>query len=101
MDYYVAYHTDVGLRKHTNQDSLAVKMMDTPKGRAVLAIVCDGMGGLSDGELASKEVITAYSNGLIPNLCRWHRRDSIRQNRFKRHGERLQSKKIKSSESTA
>lgn len=63
MDYYVAYHTDVGLRKHTNQDSLAVKMMDTPKGRAVLAIVCDGMGGLSDGELASKEVITAY--------CKW------------------------------
>ena len=39
MDYYVANHTDVGLRKHTNQDSLAVKMMDTPKGRAVLAIV--------------------------------------------------------------
>lgn len=63
MNYYIAYNTDVGLRKHTNQDSLAIKVMDTPKGRAVLAVVCDGMGGLSEGELASKEVVTAY--------CHW------------------------------
>ena len=62
MNYMVAYHTDIGLRKSTNQDSIAVKMMDTPAGRAVLAIVCDGMGGLSAGELASKEVIQAYAH---------------------------------------
>jgi serine/threonine protein phosphatase PrpC len=51
------------LRKHTNQDSIAVKIIDTPQGRAVFAIVCDGMGGLSSGELASKEVIQEY--------CHW------------------------------
>lgn len=62
MNYFVAYNTDVGLRKHTNQDSIAIKMLDTPKGRAVFAIVCDGMGGLSEGELASKEVIHAFCN---------------------------------------
>ena len=62
MNYFVAYHTDVGLRKKTNQDSMAVKIIDTPKGRAVFAIVCDGMGGLASGELASKEVIQAYCN---------------------------------------
>ncbi len=60
MNYYVAYNTDIGIRKKTNEDSIAVKILDTPKGRAVLAIVCDGMGGLSAGELASKEVVLAY-----------------------------------------
>lgn len=60
MNYFVAYNTDVGLRKNTNEDSIAVKLLDTPNGRAAFAIACDGMGGLSAGELASKEVITAY-----------------------------------------
>lgn len=62
MNYFVSYNTDVGLRKNTNQDSIAIKILDTPKGRAVFALACDGMGGLSAGELASKEVITAYCN---------------------------------------
>lgn len=62
MNYLVAYHTDVGTKKETNQDSLAIKMIDTPRGRAVFAMVCDGMGGLSNGELASKEVVESYSN---------------------------------------
>lgn len=62
MNYFVAYNTDVGLKKDTNQDSIAVKVLDTSNGRAVFAIACDGMGGLSSGELASKEVIMAYCN---------------------------------------
>ncbi|MBR1567585.1 MAG: serine/threonine-protein phosphatase [Lachnospiraceae bacterium] len=69
MNYLVAYNTDVGLRKHTNQDSLAVKIMDTEYGRIVLAIVCDGMGGLAHGELASKEVIRAYCDWFDHNLA--------------------------------
>lgn len=68
MNYLVAYNTDVGLRKHTNQDSVAVKIMDTEYGRIVLAIVCDGMGGLAHGELASKEVIHAYCDWFDHNL---------------------------------
>lgn len=75
MNYLVAYNTDVGLRKHTNQDSMAVKIMDTEFGRIVLAIVCDGMGGLAHGELASKEVIRAYCDWFDHNLA-----DMVRQN---------------------
>lgn len=60
MGYKAVYHTDVGIKKKTNQDSLAIKIVDTPKGQAVFAIICDGMGGLAKGELASKEVICAY-----------------------------------------
>lgn len=60
MDYIAAYHTDVGITKKTNQDSLAIKIVDTDMGKVAFAIVCDGMGGLAKGELASKEVIMAF-----------------------------------------
>lgn len=60
MEFIAAYHTDVGITKKTNQDSLAIKVVDTKLGEVAFAIVCDGMGGLSKGELASKEVICAF-----------------------------------------
>lgn len=63
MEYIAAYHTDVGTTKKTNQDSLAIKIVDTKDGVVAFGIVCDGMGGLSKGELASKEVIMAF--------CKW------------------------------
>ena len=62
MEYIAAYHTDVGISKKTNQESLAIKVVETKKGKVAFAIVCDGMGGLSKGELASKEVIMAFSD---------------------------------------
>lgn len=72
MEYIAAYHTDVGISKKTNQDSLAIKVVETSKGKVAFAIVCDGMGGLSKGELASKEVIMAFSdwfdNTLIDDI---------------------------------
>lgn len=60
MEYIAAYHTDVGITKKTNQDSLAIKVVETGLGKVAFAIVCDGMGGLAKGELASKEVIMAF-----------------------------------------
>lgn len=61
MKFNVALHTDVGIKKQTNQDSLCVKQAETEKGTILLAIVCDGMGGLEKGEVASATVITAFS----------------------------------------
>lgn len=60
MEYIAAYHTDVGITKKTNQDSLAIKIVETGEGMVAFSIVCDGMGGLSKGELASKEVLQAF-----------------------------------------
>ncbi|MBQ8085254.1 MAG: serine/threonine-protein phosphatase [Lachnospiraceae bacterium] len=60
MNYRAAYHTDVGLTKKTNQDSLGIKIAETSQGQTAFGIVCDGMGGLAKGELASKEVILAF-----------------------------------------
>ena len=62
MEYIAAYHTDVGISKKTNQDSLAIKIVNTKDGVVAFGIVCDGMGGLSKGELASKEVIMSFCN---------------------------------------
>ena len=61
MDYLSAHHTDVGIKKKTNQDSLYLAQATTPKGQALLAVVCDGMGGLSEGELASAVLCKAFS----------------------------------------
>lgn len=74
MDYIVAYHTDVGTVKDTNQDALASKVVETKYGKIAFGIVCDGMGGLAKGELASKEVITAmcdwFDNEFVPMVGR-------------------------------
>ncbi len=61
MNFMVAAHSDVGIRKSTNQDSVLIKIADTDYGRAVLAVVCDGMGGLAKGELASATMIRLFS----------------------------------------
>lgn len=67
MEFTATYNTDIGIRKNTNQDSLAIRIIETPAGQIAFGIVCDGMGGLSKGELASKEVIMAF--------CKWFDED--------------------------
>lgn len=60
MDFLVAAHTDIGIAKQTNQDSLCVKVANTRQGNVLLAVLCDGMGGLHKGELASATVIREF-----------------------------------------
>lgn len=61
MNYNIAMHTDVGIKKSTNQDSVCVKQAQTDKGNILLAMVCDGMGGLEKGEVASATMISVFS----------------------------------------
>lgn len=61
MRFVVTADSDVGTSKRTNQDSVLVKHASTDIGEVVMAIICDGMGGLSKGELASATVIRAFS----------------------------------------
>lgn len=60
--------TDIGISKDTNQDSILVKHGNTEEGEILMAIVCDGMGGLSKGELASATVIQAFSKWFDEEL---------------------------------
>lgn len=62
MKYNVALKSDVGIKKDTNQDSCCIKEARTEKGTIFFAVLCDGMGGLSKGEVASATLITAFSD---------------------------------------
>ena len=69
----ISAKTDVGLTKRTNQDSMTVKVIHTRQGEMVFAIVCDGMGGLQKGEVASATVIRAFERWVyqeLPLLCK-------------------------------
>jgi PPM family protein phosphatase len=68
MAFQVAYHTDIGIKKKTNQDGLLLKTAKTPQGEVGLFVICDGMGGLSHGELASGTVIRGMSDWFDNNL---------------------------------
>ena len=61
MQFKVAADTDIGIKKQTNQDSVLVKHGKCRLGEVLLAVVCDGMGGLDRGELASASVIREFN----------------------------------------
>lgn len=62
MRAQTGYFTDRGTVKPVNEDSLVVRTARTVNGPLVLAAVCDGMGGLARGELASATVVRAFSD---------------------------------------
>lgn len=67
MKFLVTAHSDVGIRKKTNQDSVLLQVAQTGLGDIAFAAVCDGMGGLAKGELASATLIKA--------LAQWFQED--------------------------
>lgn len=68
--YTVAAHTDAGTTKEINQDSLTVKVANTICGEAAFAVMCDGMGGLEQGEVASAAVVRTYEQWFLKELPR-------------------------------
>ncbi len=60
--------TDIGICKDTNQDSVLIKHALAGDKEVLLAVVCDGMGGLSKGELASATVIRAFADWFNEEL---------------------------------
>lgn len=94
MDFIIHADTDAGARRETNQDSLFVKLADTSQGRVAFAAVCDGMGGLSQGELASATVAVELSEWFekrLPALLGRGLTDNIIRNQWETLVERLNS----------
>ena len=60
MRYIATADTDIGNTKSTNQDSVLIEHASTPSGEVLMTVICDGMGGLSKGELASATVIRTF-----------------------------------------
>ena len=62
MKYQIALETDVGIQKKTNQDSCCIREAQTDKGTILMAVLCDGMGGLEKGEVASASLIHVFAD---------------------------------------
>lgn len=61
MDFLVSAYSDVGIRKKTNQDSALIQVAKAGTEHIALCVVCDGMGGLEKGELASATLIRRFT----------------------------------------
>lgn len=61
MNFKIAVHTDIGIKRNINQDSVLIKTVQTDWGTVLMAAVCDGMGGLEKGELASATFVRMLS----------------------------------------
>lgn len=68
MKYLIAAVTDVGVRREKNQDSMFVKRVNFKGEQLVLAVLCDGMGGLQKGETASASIIRAFQKWFDQRL---------------------------------
>ena len=73
MNYIISGSTDIGNTKQTNQDSYNVRVLSAPQGKMVFAVLCDGMGGLAKGEVASSSLVNAFikwSENQLPELAK-------------------------------
>jgi len=74
LNFEISAVTDIGISKDKNQDSFHIRLCDTIQGQAVFAIICDGMGGLDEGEVASATVVKHFckwADDRLPRLCEW------------------------------
>lgn len=68
MSFIAAVHTDIGIKKNTNQDSALIMEAKSDLGEVLLAVICDGMGGLANGEVASAAVIKEFEKWFETQL---------------------------------
>lgn len=68
MEYIASASTDIGISKKTNQDSAAVKGITVDGKKCVLGILCDGVGGLQMGEIASATMVKAFSKWMTERM---------------------------------
>lgn len=72
MKFLVSYLSDVGSTKSVNQDSFGYKEINVNGENYSIFIVCDGMGGLQKGELASATVVNSFLKWFeesFPEIC--------------------------------
>ena len=70
MKYLTSVYWERGNVADNNQDSLILLQVLTAKGRVLMAAVCDGMGGLAQGEVASGYVTQRLQEWFYESLMR-------------------------------
>ncbi len=66
--FYISAETDIGISKKVNQDCYFAVTCQSSAGPLAFACVCDGMGGLSFGELAGATVVIEFKKWLYNEL---------------------------------
>lgn len=61
--------TDIGNVKKVNQDSCLIREALTSEGTLLFAAVCDGMGGLKNGEVASAYAVDMLSDWFMHDMA--------------------------------
>lgn len=78
LEFVATAESDVGLRKVTNQDSLLIRNAIHPEiGPFIFAVICDGLGGLEKGELASATVIKNMKKWYNERLVNHIKKDGV------------------------
>ena len=70
MRYLTGVYWERGRRAMRNQDSVVLLQVLTARGRVLMAAVCDGMGGLEQGETASGYVTRRLQEWFYASLLR-------------------------------
>lgn len=60
MKLVTGTYSDIGISRKNNQDGICILQAESGGQNICMAIVCDGMGGLSKGELASAVIINEF-----------------------------------------
>ena len=63
---FVSAKTDIGMKRSTNQDSFSYGQLEG--GAITWAVVCDGMGGMAAGNIASTTAVEVIAGSLEQNL---------------------------------
>lgn len=67
-DLPIAIATDMGIVRTENQDRAAILRVQLTNDKStVIAILCDGMGGMTDGATCSSLAISTFLSGFIQN----------------------------------
>lgn len=82
MEIIASCYTDAGTTKNINQDALSIQIVDSPQGKIVMAVVCDGMGGLAFGERASRETVQIFHNWFTTQFAQMVEEGTITKERL-------------------
>ncbi len=70
LQFISEMHSDIGTCRQVNQDACCVRMMKIGRHSLILAAVCDGVGGLQEGDYASKSTIQALNHWFDYTISR-------------------------------
>lgn len=86
MRFIYSCQTDVGAIRKENQDSLVVKSLNTCDHVVLFAAVCDGVGGLNQGEITSRraaEILSDWFDYELPQIMRQPQLEEVLHYRFR------------------